>query len=327
MFVKNHPDISVPSVWCQKVSKWHGKILALNELSLELRPGITALLGANGAGKSTLLSIVAGISRPSLGTVRVFGKDPWIYSSKRMIGFCPDHDSYPRGVSVVDFLGQMAELSGLQSQKASIRINDLMEKFSISSFREIPVPRCSLGNRQKVKLACSLLTDANLLVLDEPFRGIDPLGRRDLVQILDSLSREGKTILLSSHELPEIQKLTNRVVFLRSGRITCAGPLGIARQTLDDCVSTLSLEFDSENSRANLATEVIRQKQSLLSLMEFSKTHETKLLLKVTRLEDVLEWLTTKVADTSSGLVGFEVLEESDTGKTMSAFFKNGLSG
>ncbi len=244
--IRNSSSIPSPDVvplWCSKVSKWHGSFLGLNDISLELRPGITALLGANGSGKSTLMNLIAGQLYPDSGFIRIFGIDPWTWEGKRMVGYSPDLDYFYPSWSIRVFLDRLGVIAGIERKKIPNIINKVLSLVGLSSVQSTLLKRCSLGMRQRAKIAHALLLEPPLLILDEPFRGIDPVGRRDLVQLLLELQSAGKTILVSSHELDEIEKLTSQVVMLRSGRIVSAGPIYLVKERLIDNPVEIAMEF------------------------------------------------------------------------------------
>ena len=230
--MRDHPDMSkhdIVPLWCKKISKWHGNFLGLNDVSLELRPGITALLGSNGAGKSTLMNLIAGQLKPDGGHIQVFGVDPWTWRGKSFVGYSPDLDYFYPNLGIRSFLSRMAFLAGIERDRLPFLVDQLLSIVGLVDVQSTLLRRCSLGMRQRTKIAHALIMDPPLLVLDEPFRGIDPVGRRDLVHLLLSLQDRGKTILVSSHELDEIEKLTDQVVMLKSGRIVACGSISSTR--------------------------------------------------------------------------------------------------
>jgi ABC-2 type transport system ATP-binding protein len=272
-------------LWCKKVSKWHGNFLGLNDVSLELRPGITALLGSNGSGKSTLMNLIAGQLYPDTGSIRVFGIDPWIWQGKRLIGYSPDLDYFYSSWSIKDFLLRMACLAGIEGKSIPNLINEVLSVVGLSSVQSTLLSRCSLGMRQRAKIAHAILMDPPLLILDEPFRGIDPVGRRDLVHLLLQLQSRGKTILVSSHELDEIEKLTTQVVMLRSGRVVSAGPISRARDRLVNKPVEIILEIESAEKIRLLAQTILSHSGVLGVRLPEGKVH---VLLVLTRTPDIV---------------------------------------
>ncbi|NBT60245.1 MAG: ABC transporter ATP-binding protein [Planctomycetia bacterium] len=304
--VATKPDI-VP-LWCKKVSKWHGNFLGLNDVSLELRPGITALLGSNGSGKSTLMNLIAGQLYPDTGSIRIFGVDPWTWRGKHLVGYSPDLDYFYSSWSINDFLMRMACLAGIESKKVPSLVNEILDVVGLLSVRTTLLRRCSLGMRQRAKIAHAILMDPPLLVLDEPFRGIDPVGRRDLVQLLLKLQSSGKTILVSSHELEEIEKLTSQVVMLRSGRVVSAGPVSRARDRLLNKPVEIALEIESAEQIRFLAQTVFNYSEVLGVHLPEGKAH---ILMVLTRNPEIVFSYLVKISiENNIPIRRLEVLDE-----------------
>ena len=217
-----------------RVSKWFGPVLGLNQVSLELRPGITGLVGHNGAGKSTLLNLAAGLLRPELGRVTVAGLDAWSAAAKQHIGFVPELDVFFDQHSGRRFLEVLARLGGFDRSSARRRVGEVLDLVGMTDRADRPLAGGSKGMRQRIKLGQALLADPPLLLLDEPFNGIDPVGRRELVEVFRKLAMQGKCLLVSSHELDALDRLTDEVAILAGGRLAAVGPIGRIRELLDD---------------------------------------------------------------------------------------------
>jgi ABC-2 type transport system ATP-binding protein len=223
-----------PLLLCQRVSKWYGPVMGVNQVTLELRPGITGLVGANGAGKSTLMRLITGHLRPDLGEVRVLGHDAWTAAAKRHVGFCPETDSFYEEMSGRRFVEAMARLCGYPAAQARKRAGQALERVRMEGRDERPLGGYSKGMRQRIKLAQALLHDPALLVLDEPLSGIDPVGRAEFIALFRDLAACGKCLLVSSHELDELEKLTDHVAIMARGRIAAVGSVAQIRDRLDD---------------------------------------------------------------------------------------------
>jgi ABC-2 type transport system ATP-binding protein len=236
------------------VSKWYGPVLGVNQVTLELRSGITGLVGANGAGKTTLLRLATGQLRPSLGTVEVCGLDAWGAAAKRFVGYCPDVDAFYETMSGRQFVETMARLCGFPAREARRRAGAALEQVGMAGRAERRLRGYSKGMRQRIKLAQALVHDPPLLVLDEPLSGIDPVGRREMVALFRGLAARGKCLLVSSHELEELEKLTEHVAVMARGRIAAVGTLGQIRDLLDD--QPLSVRVDSDQPR-RVAAELV----------------------------------------------------------------------
>lgn len=243
--VDSHPIESVPTVADQsvalvppvlvfeRVSKWYGPVLGLNQVSLELRPGITGLVGHNGAGKSTLLRLAAGQLRPELGRVLIAGHEAWSPKAKMHVGYCPELDYFYEEMSGRRFILTMAKLCGFGRSESKRRTEETLNLVGMRDRADRPLAGYSKGMRQRIKLAQALLHDPELLLLDEPLSGVDPVGRRESVRLFRLLAERGKCLLISSHELEELDKLTDQVAIVAAGRIAAIGDIPRIRSLLD----------------------------------------------------------------------------------------------
>jgi len=225
---------SDPLIEFTGVSKWYGPVIAVNDVTLRLEPGITGLVGPNGAGKSTVMRLLTGQLRPSLGRVRIGGVSAWSAAAKSHVGYCPDVDSFYEEMSGRQFVFTMARLHGFARQAACDRTEEVLHQVSMVDRADRPLGAYSKGMRQRVKLAQALVHDPWLVVLDEPLNGVDPVGRVELVELFRRLAGAGKAILISSHILDEMDKLADRVLFIFRGHILASGPLAEIRDMLDD---------------------------------------------------------------------------------------------
>jgi ABC-2 type transport system ATP-binding protein len=218
---------------CERVSKWYGPVIGVNQVTLELRPGITGLVGANGAGKTTLMRLITGHLRPDVGRVEIRGRDAWTAAAKALVGYCPELDAFYEEMSGRQFIEVLARLSGFPKREALRRAAKALELVGMSGGAERKLRGYSKGMRQRIKLAQALLHDPDLLVLDEPMSGIDPVGRAEFLTLFKGLADRGKCLLISSHELEELEKLTDHVVIMARGRIAAVGTLDQIRTRLD----------------------------------------------------------------------------------------------
>jgi ABC-2 type transport system ATP-binding protein len=223
-----------PVITFQEVSKWYGNVIGINKLSLEIRPGITGLLGPNGAGKSTLLQLATGQLRPSQGTVRVLDREVWNNADlNRRIGLCPEQDAFYEWMTGWDFVFTCARLSGLRARNAREATEQSVEAVGMSRFKDRAIRGYSRGMRQRIKLAQALVHDPDILFLDEPLTGTDPVARRDLMDIILRLGNLGKSAVVSSHVLHEVQSLTPEIVLLNHGRLVAEGHVREIRDLID----------------------------------------------------------------------------------------------
>jgi ABC-2 type transport system ATP-binding protein len=223
-------------------------VIGVNQVTLELRSGITGLVGANGAGKSTLLRLATGQLRPDLGRVSVAGHDAWGWAAKRHVGYCPDADVFYEEMSGRQFVRAMARLCGYPRAEAHDRADSALDRVGMAAHGDRRVRGYSKGMRQRTKLAAALIHDPRLLILDEPLSGIDPIGRREFLDLFTDLAEQGKCLLVSSHELEELEKLTDHVAIMARGRIAAVGTLAQIRDLLDD--HPLSVRVDADRPRA-----------------------------------------------------------------------------
>lgn len=217
-----------------RVTKFYGAVIGVNDITCRIGPGITGLFGSNGAGKSTLMKLASGQLRPSLGEVRVGEYRAWSTASKRHLGFSPDINNFYEEMTGADFVETMARLNGYPPREARERARVALSETGMLDRADRRIGGCSHGMRQRIKLAQALVHDPEILLLDEPMTGIDPGGRRDLTRLLIDLADRGKTILVSSHILIEVEQLTESIIMIARGRIVASGTLSEIRNLLED---------------------------------------------------------------------------------------------
>jgi ABC-2 type transport system ATP-binding protein len=223
-----------PTVSFHNVSKWYGNVIGVNKLTLDIGSGVTGLLGPNGAGKSTLLQLATGQLRPSQGTVRVLGNDVWNNASLNgSIGLCPEQDAFYEWMTGWDFVFTCARLSGLPPAAARTAAARTIESVGMAQHQARAIGGYSKGMRQRIKMAQALVHDPSVLFLDEPLTGTDPVARRDLMDIIKRLSSEGKSLIVSSHVLYEVQSITPNIVLLNRGRLVAEGHVRQIRDLID----------------------------------------------------------------------------------------------
>jgi ABC-2 type transport system ATP-binding protein len=230
-------------VEARELGRYYGQVVGLNEVSLAIGPGVTGLVGPNGAGKSTFLKLVVGEIRPTRGTVRVLGLQPFANRTLfRRLGFCPQQDALYDGMTGFELVRFLARLSGLGAAEAGARAERALARVRLS---EVMHRRCggySKGMRQRTKIAQSIVHGPELLVLDEPLNGLDPIGRREILDLLRELGDEGVHVLLSSHVLHEVEELTRDIVLIHRGRLLAQGSVGEVRALLTGFPSKVEIE-------------------------------------------------------------------------------------
>jgi ABC-2 type transport system ATP-binding protein len=218
---------------CRELTKLYGVVVGVNDLTLELEPGVHGLLGPNGAGKSTLMKLLTGQLRPTEGSIRVFGENPWNNPALlNRIGYCPEHDAFWSFQTGFVFVSTLARLSGMTKADAGAAARDALERVGAKEYLDRPISTYSKGMRQRTKLAQALVHDPDLLVLDEPLSGTDPVGRREIMDLILSLGEQGKSVLVSSHVMHEVQAMTRRFLLVYGGRVLAAGDVDEIRGLL-----------------------------------------------------------------------------------------------
>jgi len=218
----------------ENLSKWYGNILGISEISADISPGIKGLLGPNGAGKSTFLKIATGQLKPNIGRIEIFGEP--VFNNHHLfnrIGFCPEYDSYYQEVNGWEFMLFIAKLHGFKSKKAAEMAEAAIEKVGLLESKDKLISAYSMGMRQRLKLASSIIHNPDLIILDEPLRGVDPLWRVKIINIIKNYKNEGKTIIVSSHILPEIESMTNDIILIHQGKIFAEGDIQEIRSLID----------------------------------------------------------------------------------------------
>ena len=226
-------DAPTATIVVDGVSKWFSGVVAVSDVSLAVDPGITALLGPNGAGKTTLLRAIGGLTRPSQGTVRVFGEpvrdNPAIY---RRIGYMAEHESVYDFLSGREFVALAARLQGVDD--LDVAVSRAVETVGLGDAQHRRLRGYSRGMRQRMRLAATLVHDPPLLILDEPLSGTDPAQRLHLRDVIRRLADEGRTILVSSHILEEVEDLAHRIHLMVSGKLAASGDYRAIRLQLND---------------------------------------------------------------------------------------------
>jgi ABC-2 type transport system ATP-binding protein len=215
-------------------SRWYGQVIAVNDVTAAIGPGITALLGPNGAGKSTLLRMALGLIRPSQGEVRILGRDPWNNPSLlRRVGYVGAGAPPWSHLPAAEVVARGARLSGLAPEKAPAAAAEALRSVGLDAADTRPVSSYSHGMQQRVKFALATVHAPTLLVLDEPLLGTDPIVRQVLLSRMRELAAGGATLLLSTHVLSDVESLTDRILLLHHGRLLAHGSVGEIRDLLD----------------------------------------------------------------------------------------------
>ena len=235
----------------QHLSKWYGQVSGLNDVTVAVPPGITGLLGPNGAGKSTFMKLITGQLKPSKGQVRVLGEPIWgnaeLYAR---IGFCPEQDAFYERMTGEEWLTALVRLNGLDANEAAAAAHRALDAVDLVDAARKKIGAYSKGMRQRVKLAQAIIHNPELLILDEPLAGMDPLMRRRTIRMVKDWARAGKSILVSSHILHEIESMTSNILLINNGRILAEGNVHQIRDLIDEHPHTVFIRADDPRTLA-----------------------------------------------------------------------------
>jgi len=219
----------------RRVSKWFGEVIAVNDCSLTLGPGVTGLLGLNGAGKTTLFKLLSGLITPSQGEVLVRGRrlrrEVGMF---RRVGFCPESDALFDWLTGREFLTLMIRLMGFDGAESARRCDRALELVHLAHAGDARIGGYSKGMRQKIKMAQALAHDPEIVFLDEPLNGMDPVSRREISHLVKELGEAGRCVVVSSHILPEIETMTRSIVLIHRGKLMAEGDITEIRDAIHD---------------------------------------------------------------------------------------------
>jgi ABC-2 type transport system ATP-binding protein len=242
-----------PIIEAEHLSKWYGQVSGLNDVSVTVPPGITGLLGPNGAGKSTFMKLITGQLKPSKGTVHLLGEPVWgnpaVYSR---VGFCPEQDSFYDRMTGLEWVTALVRLNGLDEAAATAAARRALEAVDLLDAAAKKIGAYSKGMRQRVKMAQALAHDPELLILDEPLTGMDPLMRRRSIRLIKDWARAGKSILVSSHILHEVESMTSNILLINNGRIVAEGNVHQIRDLIDTHPHTVFIRAQDPRALARL---------------------------------------------------------------------------
>ncbi len=229
------PVRDVAVVEADGLSRWYRQVIGVNDVSLTIGPGITGLLGPNGAGKSTFMKLITGQIRPSRGSVRVLGQPVWNNpEAMRRIGFCPEQDAFYRNMTGLRWVEGLVRLNGYAPSEARERALRAIEAVDLTDRKDSKIGAYSKGMRQRIKLAQAIAHDPDVLILDEPLGGMDPMGRRHTIRMIREWAARGRHILVSSHILHEIESMTSTILLINHGRIVAEGNVHEIRELIEE---------------------------------------------------------------------------------------------
>ncbi|MCW3095698.1 MAG: transporter, ATP-binding protein NosF [Chthonomonadaceae bacterium] len=229
----------------ERASRWYGQVLGLNDVSCVMPVGITALLGENGAGKSTLIKLITGQLKPTTGRTLVLGMPPFANPRVfRKLGYCPEIENNYDELTGREFVTLLAHMAGLPAATLKARVSESIETVGMTGAADRKIGGYSKGMRQRIKVAQGIVHDPDVLVLDEPLNGLDPLGRRDISTLLHELAGRGKCIVISSHILYEVEQLTRNMLLMHKGRLMAQGDIYQIRGLIDSHPHHITITTD-----------------------------------------------------------------------------------
>lgn len=221
-------------------TKLYQTVIGVNDITLALEPGTYGLLGPNGSGKTTLINLILGQIKPTLGSVRLFGQNPWRRSGLlKRVGLCPASElNYP-SITAFEWVRYLTQLHGFSYWESSSRAKSALDRVRLGPVIHRPMREYSLGMRQRAKIAQAIAHDPELLILDEPFNGLDPVGRYEMTDFLRTWCNEGKSLILASHILYEVESIQPSFLLISGGRLLASGSPSEVREILADSPYTL----------------------------------------------------------------------------------------
>jgi ABC-2 type transport system ATP-binding protein len=242
---------TAPLIAADHVSKWYGQVIGLNDVTIDVPAGITGLLGPNGAGKSTFMKLVTGQLKPSKGAIQVFGEPMWgnpgIYFR---LGFCPEQDAFYERMTGLEWVTALVRLNGVGEQRAGELARRALEEVDLVAAADKKIGAYSKGMRQRIKMAQAIAHDPELLILDEPLSGMDPIARRRTIKMIKDWGRAGRSVLVSSHILHEIEAMTANILLINQGRILAEGNVHQIRDLIDEHPHTVYIKAEQPRGLA-----------------------------------------------------------------------------
>ena len=248
------------------VSRFYGEVLGINKVSLSIPPGITSLVGPNGSGKTTLMNLMTGLIRPTQGEISVFGIPPNHPERLcRVVGYCAQFDAFPKGITGYQFLYSFLLMYGLSPAECEKRTLSCLALAGLQDAAHRPIAAYSKGMRQRVKLAQSIAHDPQVVVLDEPLNGRDPLARAEAIALFRQWGDQGRHVIVSSHILHEVDRISDQVILLSHGYVVAEGQIQGVRSEVKEQPMQILVRCDKPGllaSRLFLQDHVVEAKVS-----------------------------------------------------------------
>jgi ABC-2 type transport system ATP-binding protein len=236
----------------QNLSKWYGNVLGLSDVTISIEAGITGLLGPNGAGKSTFMKLITGQLKANIGSVLIQGQ-PVLHAADLFsrIGFCPEQDSFYDELTGRQFLYGLLKLFHYSPAEVEERAQKALEFVGLAKDQDRVIRSYSRGMRQRLKFAQAIGHDPQIIFLDEPLNGLDPLGRRKVIRLIKDYRDQGKTIIVSSHVLPEIEAMTNKIILIHQGKVFAQGDIHYIRDLIESHPHIISIKCQDRRKLAS----------------------------------------------------------------------------
>ena len=291
------------SITLENVSKFYGYVLGVNRVTLNLGPGVTSLVGPNGSGKTTLMNLMTGLVRPSQGKIEILGTPPDRPDELfQRVGYCTQFDAFPRGVTGFEFIVGFLRLHGIEVAQATSLADEALERVNLTAAAHRKIAGYSKGMRQRIRLAQALAHRPTVLVLDEPLNGLDPMARSETIALFEALGRQGMHVIISSHILEEVDRISDRVVLMASGYVVAEGRIADVRQEVKDHPVQILVRCSKP---ALLASNVFQQDH----VVEAKVIHDGGLLVRTVDPSSFYGLLNRLV---SQGLVDVEAVAPAD---------------
>ncbi len=236
------------TVEAANLSKWYGQVIGVNNLSFKIGPGVTGFLGPNGAGKTTLIRILTGQLRPSNGSVSILEQPVWNnHDLMKHVGYCPEMDSFWRFLTGFQFVHALMRMHGADHEGAEKKALAAIEIVGMTEAMHKKIGGYSKGMRQRIKMAQAIAHDPDVLFLDEPLNGMDPVARHMTIDLIKTMGSSGKTVVVSSHILHEVEEMTDNILLLNHGRLLAEGNIYEIRRLIDSHPLQVSIRCSNVN--------------------------------------------------------------------------------
>jgi ABC-2 type transport system ATP-binding protein len=239
------------------VSRFYGEVLGINKVTMAVPPGVTSLVGPNGSGKTTLMNLMTGLIHPSHGEIRVLGIPPDEPEKLcRLVGYCAQFDAFPKGITGYQFIYSFLRMFGMTHAECEKRTAAVLQMVALTEAASRPVAAYSKGMRQRIKLAQALAHDPKIVILDEPLNGLDPLARAEAIALFQQWGKEGRHVIVSSHILHEVDRISDQVILLSQGYVVAEGQIQGVRSEVKEQPMQIEVRCDRP---AMLAAQLFQQ--------------------------------------------------------------------